>query len=159
MAIFRGNDDVIKASRDEMPIFLRFSKFLRTTYPFAKFCDLTHFQSNFKWELGPKYLGGNRVKIGFLKNFVKLTKIYLCRSLSLSTLRHAAFLKRDSDTVTLLWILWIFWKQHFYRTLRLLLSLWNVFAISINLILFSQCGFPLPLWVISSVQVKIVPTI
>ena len=80
-------------------------------------------------------------KIGFLKNFVKLTKMYLCRSLSLSTMRHPAFLKRDSDTVTLLWILWIFWKQHFYRTLRLLLSLWNVFAISINLILFSQCGF------------------
>ena len=29
MAILGGNDDVIKASRDEMPIFLRFSKFLR----------------------------------------------------------------------------------------------------------------------------------
>ena len=48
MAIFRENDDVIKASRDEMPIFLRFSKFLRTTYLFTKFCDLTHFQSDLK---------------------------------------------------------------------------------------------------------------
>ena len=47
MAIFRENDDVIKASRDEMPIFLRFSKLLRTTYLFAKFCDLTLFQSDF----------------------------------------------------------------------------------------------------------------
>ena len=49
MAIFWKNDDVIKSSRDEMPIFLRFSKLLRTTYLFAKFCDLTHFQLDFKW--------------------------------------------------------------------------------------------------------------
>ena len=48
MAIFRENDDVSKASRDEMPIFLRFFKLLRTTYLFAKFCELTHFQSDFK---------------------------------------------------------------------------------------------------------------
>ena len=49
MAIFRENGNVIKASRDEMPIFLRFFKLLRTTYLFAKFYDLTHFQSDFKW--------------------------------------------------------------------------------------------------------------
>ena len=54
-------------------------------------------------------------KIGFLKNFVKHTKMYLCRSLSLSTLHHAAFLKRESDTVTLLWILWIFLKTTFLQ--------------------------------------------
>ena len=79
MAIFRENDDVIKALRDEMPIFLLFSKLLRATYLFAKFCDLTHFQWDFKcvilppppppatWsELEPKYLGGNRVKMFLL---------------------------------------------------------------------------------------------
>ena len=49
MAIFRENDDVLKASRDEMPIFLRFSK-LRATYLFAKFCDLTHFPLGENWD-------------------------------------------------------------------------------------------------------------
>ena len=52
MAIFRENDDIIKAAREEMPIFLRFSNLLRTTYLFAKFCDLTHFQSDFKYGEG-----------------------------------------------------------------------------------------------------------
>ena len=48
MALFRENDDVIKASHGEIPIFLRFSKLLRTTYFFVKFCDLIHFQSDFQ---------------------------------------------------------------------------------------------------------------
>ena len=48
MAIVGENDDVIKVSRDKMPIFLRFSKLLRTTYLFLKFCDLAHFQPDFK---------------------------------------------------------------------------------------------------------------
>ena len=43
MAIFRE-----KASRDEMRIFLRFSKVLIPTYLLAKFYDLTHFQLDFK---------------------------------------------------------------------------------------------------------------
>ena len=66
MAIFRENDDIIKASRDEMPIFLRFPKLLRTTYLFAKFCDLTHFQSDFKQ-------GGLRGKITLGENWDQST--------------------------------------------------------------------------------------
>ena len=82
-------------------------------------------------------------KIGVLKNFVKLTGKYLCRSLSLITQRGVLFSKRDSDTAALLWILWIFWKTTFLQNNfgRLFLSSWNVFAISINFILFSQYGF------------------
>ena len=55
-------------------------------------------------------------KIGVLKNFVKLTGKYLCRSLSLITQRQVCFFKTRLRHSCLLWILWTFWKQHFYRT-------------------------------------------
>ena len=82
-------------------------------------------------------------KIGVLKNFVKLTGKYLCRSLSLITQRNAAFFKTRLPHSCFIVNFVNFLKTTFLQNNfgRLLLSLWNVFAISINLILLSQCGF------------------
>ena len=82
-------------------------------------------------------------KIGVLKNFAKLTKKYLCRSLSLITLRRTAFFKTRLRNSWFIVNFMNFMKTTFFQSNfgRLLLSLWNVFAISINLLLFNQCGF------------------
>ena len=83
-------------------------------------------------------------KIGVLKDFVKLTGKYLCRSLSLITLQPAAsfFKTRPRHSCFILNFV-NFVKRTFLPNNfgRLHLSLRNVFAIPINLILFNQCGF------------------
>ena len=82
-------------------------------------------------------------KTGVLKSFLKLTGKYLCRSLSLITLRRADFFKTRLRHSCFIASFISFLKTTFLQNNfgRLLLSLWNVFAISMNLILFSQCGF------------------
>ena len=82
-------------------------------------------------------------KIGVLKNFVKLTGKYLCRGLSLITQLRDGFFKTRLQNSCFIVNFVNFLKTTFLQNNfgRLLLSLWNVFAISINLILFSQCGF------------------
>ena len=83
-------------------------------------------------------------KIGALKDFVKLTGKYLCRSLSLITLQSAAsFFKTRPRHRCFILNFVNFVKRTFLQNNFgwLHLSLWNVFAIPINLILFSQCGF------------------
>ena len=86
-------------------------------------------------------------KLGVLKIFVKLTGKYQCRSLSLiivwrlsffeTRLRHSCFIVNFVN----------FLKTTFLQNCfgRVLLSLWNLFPVSINLILFRQCGF-IPKW-------------
>ena len=83
------------------------------------------------------------LKIGVLKNFVKLTGKYLCRGLSLITQRRDGFFKTRLRNSCFIVNFVNFLKTRFLQNNfgRLLRSLWNVFAISINLILFSQCGF------------------
>ena len=83
-------------------------------------------------------------KIGVLKDFVKLTGKYLCRSLSLITLQPPApFFKTRPRHNCFIFNFVNFGKRTFLQNNfgRLHLSLRNVFAIPINLILFSQCGF------------------
>ena len=77
-------------------------------------------------------------KIGVRKSFVKLTGKHLCRSLSLITLQHAAFFKTRLRHCSFIvnfanFLKTIFLQNNFGR-------LHTIFAISINLILFSQCG-------------------
>ena len=83
-------------------------------------------------------------KIRVLKNFVKLTGKYLCRSLQLITLRRAAFFKTRLRHNCFIANFVNFLKTTFLQNNfgRMLLSSGNVFAISRNLILFSQRGFP-----------------
>ena len=82
-------------------------------------------------------------KIGVLKNFVKLTGKYLYRSHSLITHKRAAFFKMRLRHSYFIVNFVNFLKTKFLQNNfgLLLLSLWKVFAISINLILFSRCGF------------------
>ena len=90
-------------------------------------------------------------KIGILKNFVKLTEKYLCRSLLLIILRRATFFKTRLWNSCFLVNIVKYLETLIFQILqnnfgRLFLSLWNVFVIPKNLMLTNKPWLYKVLW-------------